>query len=326
MNRLFEEEDVTKAFFPVDKKQIWWEDSCNRPRKINGQYAIVDVEKMNTLSVVSDRYRIIENEKAFELAKIIVEIVFDDLTFEDFKCYNVYMSKSRGSCRIDMIVPHNQFDPFGYGDDYWTPFLGISNSYNRSLVLKYEIGFCRWICMNGVIFGQKGITISINHTEDIYEREIYHQIRKQKEVSAIDDLCREFRKKMQVLKETPYPVSMVLPMFCKVFNVKIDKELEDSQIEALAPKTEQIMRESRNYFAELGNNAYALMNVLTDYASYPTNMRGTSSWIPLYQRKVGNWIDDFVEKSKQRDFSLTEYIGKNAFAASFVLESLVHIN
>ena len=51
------------------------------------------------------------------------------------------MPQSISSCRIDLIIPYSQDNPFADKKDTWTPFIRISNSYNRTLVLKYEIGF-----------------------------------------------------------------------------------------------------------------------------------------------------------------------------------------
>ena len=43
-------------------------------------------------------------------------------TLEDFECYNILMPKSKGSCRIDLIIPNNFNKLFGNKDESWTPF------------------------------------------------------------------------------------------------------------------------------------------------------------------------------------------------------------
>ena len=325
IKREWKKKDLGIAMFPVEEQPVYLENRFGSRKRINGYYAIVDVERDNTLAVVTDRYRLVRNKEALDLADLIIRGVFTGHTINDFVCYNVRISKSRGSCIIDLIIPNNFNKLFEDDNESWTPFLRITNSYNRNSVLRYEIGFCRWICLNGCIFGQKGFTISIRHDEleyrDNYER-IINEARLK--MGSIDSIWQTIINRLNTLRSIEVSQMLVLPLFCKVFNIHIDKEkLTPSQIEGLSIKTKQILNSAKEYFEEMGNNAYALFNVMTDYASFPANMSESSVSVHNLQHRVGNWVDEFIEAYNKEGFSLSKYIGEVAIDAAFYMETLV---
>lgn len=317
--------NLKDAFFPVGEEPISYGEFMENSKRIPGYKAIVDCESGNVLSVVSSKYRLLRNKEAYELADNIVRAVFEGKNLSDFECFNILMPKSKGSCRIDLIIPNNFNELFGDKRESWTPFVRISNSYNRTMVLKYEIGFCRWICKNGMIFGQLGITFSMNHLGHITHKEINQLIEKaRKNIGEIGSLWSQFEKKMTLLKNTPIPMSSSLAMYCKAFDIKIKKEeVSDNKKEILRAKAKQIITASKDYFKELGNNGYAMMNVLTDFASFPNWTSNPSNFVDGYQRKVGAWVDDFLKESQKEGFSPSKYIGDEYQDTAYYLESLV---
>ncbi len=317
--------DLKEAFFPVEEQPISWGENKASSIRIPGYKAIVDRETNRALSVVSSNYHLVTNEEAYYYAGYVVKTVFEGKTLDDFVCYNILMPKTKGSCRIDLIIPNHFNKMFGDTLDSWTPFVRISNSYNRSTTLKFEIGFCRWICLNGVIFGQKGISLSLNHIGNITLNEIDVLIKDAKEkIGSVASLWTLFEEKMKTLKSIALPSSSALAIYCKVFDVDVDKDkVTNAQREKLSMRAKQIVEASKQYFRELGNNAYAMMNVMTDFASFPEWTPNPSLYVDGYQRKVGNWVDDFIEKHKEPDFSLSGYIGEKYQNTAYYLESLV---
>lgn len=316
--------DLIDAFFPVKEMPISV-DGTSRPIAIPGYKAIVESETKRPLSVVSNKYRLVTNKEAYELADYVVRAIFEGKTLDDFECFNILMPKTKGSCRIDLIIPNNYKELFGQGFERWLPFVRISNSYNRTLVLKYEIGFCRYICMSGVIWGQTGITFSITHLGSITQKEIDALInRTKKDIGDIEAIWKGFEEKMDYLRRTPLPSSSALAIFCKAFDISVNaKEVTAIQKEGLAKRAKQIVTASKDYFKELGNNAYAMMNVLSDYASFPEWTNGSTNYVDGYQRKVGKWIDEFIEESRKEDFNLSKYLGDTYQSTAYYLESLL---
>ena len=350
------------AFFETEILPIYWFDSNDRRHKIAGQQTIIDKKERRAISVVSTSYQFIHNFDAYKLADRVIQRVFNGLTLKDFECFNVYRPQSKGSCRIDLIL-RSAKSRFPNLIETWMPFIRISNSYNKTLVLKYEIGFCRGICLNGVIFDQRGITIRIPHSQKVNMYRIKRMIDNLKEVKGIQSLIDEFCGKINTLKSFEFPESIEFPetvvlpelikfpvffalaMYCKAFNIvvkheeiygTVEKEEPDGivQKKAITPKRiEQLTEEARliinraeQYFEEHGYNAYAIFNVLTDYATYPVAYSRHSIYIHGHQKKVGNWADDFIAEIKKPDFSLDKYFGEDIMESAFVLESLTKYN
>lgn len=317
--------NLEDAFFPVSEEPISWGEFMGQATRIQGYKAIVDKETGKTLSVVSSRYRLVLNREAYEMADYVVQATFEGKTLKDFECFNILMPKSKGSCRIDLIIPNNFNVLFGNQTESYTPFVRISNSYNRTMVLKYEIGFCRWICKNGCIFGQTGITFAITHLGHITYKEIDKLIEKAKEnIGDIGSLWSAFEKKMESLRAISLPISSALPIYCKAFDVIVrEDDVTASQKAILAMKARQILNAAKDYFKEMGNNAYAMMNVMTDYASFPEWTSSPDNYVDGYQRRVGKWVDGFLTETKKEGFSLSKYLGDDFQNTAFFLESLV---
>lgn len=313
--------DIRDAFFPVEEQPIF----SARGKRISGYKTIVDRTSDRPLSVVSEKYRLMRNEEAVHYADYVVQEIFEGKTIEDFKCFNIYMPKSMASCRIDLIVPHSFNNLFGNTKEDWTPFVRISNSYNRTLALKYEIGFCRWICKNGMIFGQNGVTFSVTHNGKVSYREIDELIRKTR--SRIGDartLWNNFEMKMEELKRIQISQSAALEIYCRVFDIKVNTEsVTPLQKEGLFHRAERIIELSDEYFNEMGDNAYAMMNVLTDYASFPVRPNSSTMNIDGYQRRVGHWVDEFTMENRKSGFDLNGYIGDEYRDSAAYMRTLV---
>ena len=306
--------DVRETFFPVSLRQATCRGIYGRERPLPGYYAVYDELRDNPITVVSRSYKLITNERAYQVAEALAMGVFGH-HIEEFKCYNIYMPKTYGSCRIDLILPQSTFYPFGNQKESWTPFIRISNSYNRTIRLRYEIGFCRWICLNGVIFGKRGYSISFAHLEQNWERKMYYFIEEVREkLGPIDNMILAFGKKLTRLNSITIPQEMVLPTFVKVFSIP-DIDSEDitpaSRIKYLQ-QADSVRKAGASYYQELGDNAYAMMNVLTDFASFPVG-RVSQTMIHSYQSKVGEWVNDLLEESQADRFSLKDFIGEEAF-------------
>ena len=297
--------DPRQAFFPVEVRPAFWMDDRDRHHYIPGQKVLVDAERGNPLAVVSERYHLITNEEAYRMADVIVRGVFNDRTLSNFECYNVMMPSTRSSCRMDFIIPQNQFSAFGDRKESYTPFLRISNSYNRTLVLRYEIGFCRWICLNGCIFGAKSYTATFVHSLQKKRRSVYEAIAEaRRTIGSIEDIWSVLERKLTILSGIPVPFELVLPVFCQVFGVPdVDKEEVSLAVaEKHVARGKHFLEQAKSYYDELGSNAYALFNALTDFASFPDGQTMTSTFVHGYQRKVGDWVDELVAASKARDF------------------------
>jgi hypothetical protein len=62
----------------------------------------------------------------------------------------------------------------------------------------------------------------------------------------------------------------------------------------------------------LGENAYSAFNAIADFASYLPENRCVYRSRHSYQQRAGVWLSAFHEESRQKDFSLSDYLVKLA--------------
>ena len=64
------------------------------------------------------------------------------------------------------------------------------------------------------------------------------------------------------------------------------------------------------YVNELGGNAYAVFNAITEFASHPPDNRCIHRERQSFQRLAGAWLSDFSRECIQPEFKLEKYIEK----------------
>jgi hypothetical protein len=304
------------AFFPVEMRQLYMQSSVlhNNYKKLDRHFAVVDVERENTFSVVTDDYELVTNRQAYQMADEVMRRVFQTTNGEDMQCLNITMPKTRSFCLIDLIHKDSDFMPFE--NDKWTEFLRISNSYNRTRLLRFELGFCRWICMNGIIFGSKSIEFSYAHTR-----------RGINKVSGFEDNIGDIRKieaalteNLHQLKRYYIPQTEMLPIACRAFNIKAsaDDFKKVRRAEALIEMRNQIHHLTESYFTDLGSHGYAALNVLTDYATRPQGVIAPEASMHGLQQKATNWMEEFISAIKKPDFSFEEYLADYRTSAEII--------
>jgi hypothetical protein len=247
----------------------------------------------------------------------VMKKVFHTTQIGDMECLNITMPKTRSFCHIDLIHKTADFSP--WEQDKWTAFLRISNSYNRTRLLRFELGFCRWICLNGIIFGSKSIEFSYAHTRRGMDR----VDRFVENIGDIRKLETALTEKLHQLKRYHVPETEMLPILCRAFDIKATKDVLDKQrrVDDLLALRGQVRHLTKSYFSEMGAHGYAALNVLTDYASRPEGVIAPESSMHGLQQKAGNWMDDFISAIKNTEFSFDNYLADYRETAG-VIESL----
>ena len=330
------------AFFPVElcdlkfvfpsEKDLFGNVVRKDDMLVKGHKAVVDIEKCHVFATVTDNYRLVTNRQAYEWSEPVMSTVFRHSHLADFTCFNVRMTSTRSSCCIDLVRKLDggnviQFTPFGK-DDPWTAFIRITNSYNKTSCLKYQLGFCRWICQNGVIFDSRSVDYVFVHTQDtISEEKLRFRLRKEAEerIGEIQTLEEEFIAKLRKLREHPIPANSVLALACKVFDQNMTRDRAKSLTEQQRKRAREFVAKikylTEEYYNQFGANAYAAMNVMTDFATYPKGIVAQGD-ISRLQAKAGLWLDEFVRESANAGFSLTKYLGEDAVESATWFESL----
>ena len=304
------------AFFVVTEQPIMTMDN----RIIRSYKAIVDRDTNSPISVVSKDYQLLTNERAFKIVDKAVETMFEGKTLADFEVYNVMMPKSKGSCIIDMVIPATEDYYFLDKWDNYTPFVRIANSYNRTLNFRFEIGFCRWICKNGCIFNSNSISISVSHTSRYFEDKIFMQLRNASaRFKHIKEMWAELRALLQAAHNLAADRAMILPLYCKLFGVKIEENTSEQMKERYVSRAKHLLTIGDEYFGQLGDNLYAMFNVFTDFTTHP--IVGDQFYAGR-QMIIGKWLTDIVGEARKVGFSMEKYL-ENERRTAAALEKLI---
>lgn len=310
---------IEDVLFPVNLQNIFIENNRKQGQaslfdstydQVRGFKAVTAEDNSHVFAVVAQNYRLVTNKEAIDLAEICFGEVFKVLKAKEMAVFNVIMPKTRSFCHVDFVHPKATNDYFD--KDPWTPYLRVTNSYNRMFALNFDLGFCRGICKNGVIFGRKNIEFKFYHSRTATDPVVKFKLR----AGELANLEAQFIESLVNLKRFHVPPKVMWPLVCKVFGFKFPEEPTERQLELIFEKKDHVQRLCGQYFAELGENGYAAMNVLTDYASRPVGMISPEGNIDSLQRKSGDWIADFVSAIEARNFSFDSYLGDYARLAA----------
>jgi len=302
------ERDIREAFFPVELRPVYVDrlDNSNDYRKLDRHFAVMDLERGHAFAVVTDDYKLITNEKAYNMAAEAMTKVFQATKLEDLACLNITMPKSRSFCHIDLIHGSADFSP--WENDKWTAFLRITNSYNRTRRLRFELGFCRWICLNGMIFGARSIEFSYAHTR----RGMDQVHRFSDNIGDIRKLETQLIEKLHQLKRFYVPKEWMLALFCRAFDLRVDEDaLKNRQrVSQLCEIKEQVSELIDTYFRDMGPHGYAALNVLSDYATRPKGVISAEAAINGLQQKTSDWMQEFISAISSSSFSFEKYLAE----------------
>lgn len=307
------ERNLDEAFFPVELRPVY----VDRPghpgavKRLDRHLAVLDMDRGYTFAVVTDGYELVTNKMAYEMSADAMRKVFRATKIEDLACLNITMPNSRSFCHIDLIHKNSNFSP--WKNDTWTAFLRITNSYNRTRRLRFELGFCRWICLNGMIFGAKSIDFSFAHT-----RRGVHMIDSFSEnIGDIRKLETQLVEQLHQLKRFYVPKEEMLAIFCRAFGIGIEgAALENNQrVAKLREMKEYVQELTDSYFGDMGTHAYAALNVLTDFASRAKGVISAESAVDGFQQKASHWMEDFIGEISKPTFSFDAYLGRHRESA-----------
>lgn len=314
--------DLSEVIFKVEQRPIFIQDGKNAEQvsgrqpqlfqpqglsKIPRFEAVVDVDRNYVFSVVGNGYKLITNEEAVKLGAECFKSVFSKTTSDGMEVFNITTPKTRSFCHIDFVHKDSVFEP--WEKDKWSPFLRVTNSYNRTKLLRFDLGFCRWICANGMIFGDKSITFRYFHT-----REAVAKVEFKTNFGDLKKLETAFIESLHNLKRFHVPENQMLPLICKVFDVRANAEdlSRPKRSEQLFNLKSHINRLTEKYFNEMGQNGYAALNVITDFATYPKSYISPDAMVDGLQKRSGAWTDDFIEKIEDKKFDFAVYLSEYA--------------
>ena len=294
--------NISEILFPVECKPVYLENQRNPIHGFKAITAAIPDKGEVTFSVVSNNYELISNADALEMGKTIHKKLFPDATSNSFEIFNIISPDTKSFCQIDIIDKKYALNI--WEKEVYLPFIRIQNSYNRTRILKFDIGFCRKLCDNGVIFEQGTVSVNFRHTKTSFKGMDINKI----DVSHLKNLEEDFIKKANKSTKIKIPGKYFIPLAAKVLNRNFNLKEKNKQkrqliLEKLNEFILQIELYSDRYIntENMGETAYAFFNVITDYASNNDKLQANA--INGLQSSCGNWLNLIESKVSEPKFS-----------------------
>lgn len=312
MPRLSVLDDV---LFPVEEHPVFVSvhtNSGERRLPVPGKKAIVNTKTNRVLGVVSRGYRLVTNQQALEWAYQCCKIAFPETKPGEWEVKASDGPGTGGHCFIDIVHKSSSLDfefvPAKDRPDAFGPFIRVTNSYNGLRALAFDIGFLRKVCENGLILPESLIRFKFTHSQKDIGETIDFEVSQER----LSKIKNSFNDYFNALRDCEISRPEFDPLVCGVLQIRKPKKMDPrGQIandwQALSNDIGVLCS---RYAKELGENAYAAFNAMTDFASHPPQNRCIHRERHSFQRLTGTWLSNFSQECLASDFTFSKYLEK----------------
>jgi hypothetical protein len=273
--------------------------------------ALVAADSGEIVGIVGAGYKLFTNQEAVNLCQKFCLEAFPDTKTAEWTFVEGHGPGTRSWAALDIHHRSHAMNLMGIEggpSETYTPFVRITNSYNGSRALRIDVGFMREHCGNGVIFEQEAATLIVPHT-----RQGVHSLKVARPFSGMVKFREEFSKTLAAVRavdispeEARQLVRLVIGWPELPDDPKPWEQTDQTKLDADL--------ESRlcGYFHELGANAYAAFNTMTDIASHPPQSPRFRRDLPSLERRTGAWLRDFTLAAARPGFTILAHLDKLA--------------
>jgi len=278
-------------------------------RRINipGKKALVNQRTGLVLGVVSRDYRVVTNQEAVNLAREVCEKAFPGLSPVEWEAKRAAAPSTLSYAFIDLMHrTHvlNYWDSEIKRDDPFTPFLRVTNSFNGARALRFDIGFMREHCSNGVIFEEEVATIKASHS-----KEALAQLKIEITSRSLPQMWDEFSKFLTNVRRIGMDTDQSTLALKTVLRLPDPKPNDKpARVEVLKALIVDFSSRLEGYRKELGPNAYAVFNTLTDIAARPPESIHFQKNRDTIEKRSGRWLKELARQSQVVGFDLNAWI------------------
>ena len=310
MPRLTKLDDV---LFPVEEHPVFVsiaEKGGERRLSVPEKKAIVNRENQRVLGIVSRDYRLVSNREALDMANQCCRTVFPETKPGEWDVTATDAPGTGGYCHLDLVHNSTALDfrclPAEDRPEVFGPFIRVTNSYNGLRALAFDIGFYRKVCKNGMILPDTIITFKFTHLR----REIRETITFDVSHERLAKLKTSFAELLGGLRKCAVPRSSFDPFIRGVLSLRQPEPMKPASREAedWQTLTAHLGEMGDRYAKELGENAYAVFNAVTEFASHPPVNRCVHRDGHSLQRLAGAWLSAFSPECRKPEFSLADYL------------------
>ena len=191
-------------------------------------------------------------------------------------------------------------------NDGWQAVLVGVNSYDTTSPLRYTFGFKNVDYQSSFLMDDYTVSIQTAHIIpfEAFREKVLTEINTNYEFKMID---AEFRSIIQGLKDTKMAEMDMMPLFCKYFRISRIPESDQGK-NTLLNHLEFVRKRIGENLIRFGKNAYTMLHVMMDYISWYNKQFDYDDQIAF-----GKCVKDFLSVSKAPDFSISRYIGNDAY-------------
>lgn len=310
------ETSVQNLLFDVDQvpvEAVIGSNGSTRRISIPGKKALIHQGTGHVLGVVGRDYRVVTNREAVNLAHEVCGKAFPGLSSVEWEAKRAAAPRTLSSAHIDLMHRTHVLNFLGSDisqADPYTPFLRVTNSFNGARALCFDIGFMREHCSNGVIFEEEVATIKASHS-----KEALAQLQIEITGRSLPQMWDEFSKfitSVRSITMTTDQSTLALKTVLHLPDPKPDDK--PARKEALHALTADFSTRLTGYRQELGENAYAVFNTLTDIAARAPENVCFQTTRDTIERRSGHWLKELAHQSQISGFDLERWI--SVWAAS----------
>jgi len=244
----------------VVQKNVYTEDDC----LVSGYKANIRSTDSAVLGIVSNRYRVVQNEDAFRFTD---DLLGAGVTYET-------AGALQGGRKVWLLARMPQ--KYVIASDEIAPYLVVMNSHDGSSGIKVAMTPIRVVCQNtlNLALASAKRTWTTKHTENVMNR--VHEARETLMLAekymgelgrGIDELSKiklSDRKVMDFMNDF-FPSALDIPEIQRKNNLRLLEDIKSRYWEA--PD-----------LADIGNNGYRFVNAVSDFATHADPIRKTKSY------------------------------------------------
>jgi hypothetical protein len=273
--------------------------------------ALVDASRGTVLGVVGRAYKVVTNEEALDLAHQCCESLFPETSVREWRIEKMECPQTYSYSHVELV--HNttaldfNLEPPKKRPEAYGPFVRVVNSFNGQYALTFHIGFMRKVCSNGLILPESVVKFRFNHNRDNLNETITFNTSS----AIIQKLRSSLDSHITFLSGITVPKEQLKPLVMKGLGIQRPKHADKQAKvkEDWESLNEKISSLCTTYQEELGDTAYAALNVMTDFASnFPSKNRCVYRTRHSFQQLAGLWIRDFSAAMQKHNFDLEKYL------------------
>ena len=303
---------IQDLLFGVDQvpvEAVIGSDGNTRRICIPNKKALVNQATGHILGVVSRDYRVVTNQEAVNLAREACGIAFPGISPMEWDAKRASAPRTLSYAHIDLMHrTHvlNYYDTAVGKDDPFTPFLRVTNSFNGARALRFDIGFMRKHCSNGVIFEEEVATIKASHSKEALD-----QLKIEIQSRSLPKMWEEFSSFITRIRGIAMDIDQSTLALNSVLRLP-DPKPDDKPYrkEGLSALATDFNSRLAGYRSELGPNAYAVFNTLTDIAARPPENPHFQKNRDTIEKRSGRWLKDLAAQSQTAGFDLNAWISE----------------